>query len=83
MHPLKTERELRGWSQAKVAEAVGSTPRNVSRWEQGHPSAALLPRTTLPTLREECQGARFTGRCRGGESRRRGDLPVQRYTIHR
>lgn len=36
MHPLKTERELRGWSQAKVAEAVGSTPRNVSRWEQGH-----------------------------------------------
>jgi tetratricopeptide (TPR) repeat protein/transcriptional regulator with XRE-family HTH domain len=35
MHPLKAERELRGWSQAKVAEAVGSTPRNVSRWEQG------------------------------------------------
>ena len=34
-HPLRTERELRGWSQAKVAEAVGSTPRNVSRWEQG------------------------------------------------
>jgi tetratricopeptide (TPR) repeat protein/transcriptional regulator with XRE-family HTH domain len=35
MHPLKAERELRGWSQAKVAEAVGSTPRNVSRWEKG------------------------------------------------
>jgi tetratricopeptide (TPR) repeat protein/transcriptional regulator with XRE-family HTH domain len=35
MHPLKAERELRGWSQARVAEAVGSTPRNVSRWEQG------------------------------------------------
>ncbi len=35
MHPLRTERELRGWSQARVAEAVGSTPRNVSRWEQG------------------------------------------------
>ncbi|HEX6556004.1 MAG TPA: tetratricopeptide repeat protein [Ktedonobacteraceae bacterium] len=35
MHPLRAERELRGWSQAKVAEAVGSTPRNVSRWEQG------------------------------------------------
>ena len=34
-HPLRAERELRGWSQAKVAEAVGSTPRNVSRWEQG------------------------------------------------
>jgi tetratricopeptide (TPR) repeat protein/transcriptional regulator with XRE-family HTH domain len=34
-HPLRVERELRGWSQAKLAEAVGSTPRNVSRWEQG------------------------------------------------
>ena len=34
-HPLRAARELRGWSQAKVAEAVGSTPRNVSRWEQG------------------------------------------------
>jgi tetratricopeptide (TPR) repeat protein/transcriptional regulator with XRE-family HTH domain len=35
MHPLRAERELRGWSQAKLAEAVGSTPRNVSRWEKG------------------------------------------------
>src|SRR5436305_569361 len=34
-HPLKVERELRGWSQAKVAEAVNTTVRTVSRWEQG------------------------------------------------
>ena len=34
-HPLKEARELRGWSQAKVAEAVGTIVRTVSRWEQG------------------------------------------------
>ena len=33
-HPLKIERELRGWSQAKVAEAVGTNVRTVIRWEQ-------------------------------------------------
>lgn len=35
IHPLKYERELRGWSQAKVAEAIGTTPRTVHRWEHG------------------------------------------------
>jgi tetratricopeptide (TPR) repeat protein/transcriptional regulator with XRE-family HTH domain len=35
LHPLKIERELRGWSQAKVAEAVGTNVRTVIRWEQG------------------------------------------------
>jgi len=34
-HPLKVERELRGWSQAKLAETLGTTTRSVSRWEQG------------------------------------------------
>jgi transcriptional regulator with XRE-family HTH domain/tetratricopeptide (TPR) repeat protein len=34
-HPLKYERELRGWSQAKVAEELGTTSRTVSRWENG------------------------------------------------
>ena len=34
-HPLKVERELRGWSQAKVAEALNTTVRTISRWEQG------------------------------------------------
>ena len=33
-HPLKVERELRGWSQARVAEAVGTNVRTVIRWEQ-------------------------------------------------
>src|SRR5947207_15369041 len=32
---LKVERELRGWSQAKLAEMLGITTRSVSRWEQG------------------------------------------------
>jgi len=32
---LKLERELRGWSQAMVADEIGTTPDNVSRWERG------------------------------------------------
>lgn len=34
-HPLKIERELRGWSQTKLAEKLGTTSRSVNRWEQG------------------------------------------------
>ncbi len=34
-HPLKQERELRGWSLQKVADILGITPRTVSRWEHG------------------------------------------------
>src|SRR5215469_809936 len=33
-HPLKVEREQRGWSQARVAEAVGVSTHTVIRWEQ-------------------------------------------------
>ncbi len=32
---LKIERERRGWSQNTVAEAVGTDPTTVSRWERG------------------------------------------------
>ena len=32
---LKRERELRGWSQADLAEKVGTTQKIVSRWERG------------------------------------------------
>jgi transcriptional regulator with XRE-family HTH domain len=32
---LKQERELRGWSQAKVAEQIGTDATTVSRWERG------------------------------------------------
>ena len=32
---LKVERVLRGWSQSKVADAVGTNTRTVIRWEQG------------------------------------------------
>ena len=34
-NPLKVERELRGWSQARLAEELGTTTRSISRWEQG------------------------------------------------
>jgi transcriptional regulator with XRE-family HTH domain len=32
---LKHERELRGWSQAKVAMEVGTDPATIGRWERG------------------------------------------------
>src|SRR5438045_2380313 len=32
---LKRERELRGWSQQKLAELVGTSFENISRWERG------------------------------------------------
>src|SRR5437588_6223546 len=35
LHPLRAEREVRGWSQAKIAKALGISTRTVSRWEQG------------------------------------------------
>src|SRR5215469_5805898 len=48
-HPLKAERVLRGWSQARVAEALNTTVRTISRWEQGQ----ALP---YPFYREQlCQ----------------------------
>jgi len=33
VHPLRVERERRGWSQARVAEALGVSTRTVNRWE--------------------------------------------------
>jgi transcriptional regulator with XRE-family HTH domain len=32
---LKRERELRGWSQAKVATEIGTDPATIGRWERG------------------------------------------------
>jgi transcriptional regulator with XRE-family HTH domain len=32
---LKTERKQQGWTQAKLANALGVTSRTVLRWEQG------------------------------------------------
>jgi transcriptional regulator with XRE-family HTH domain len=35
LHPLKVERELRGWSRARLAETLGVSVQTVMRWEQG------------------------------------------------
>ena len=32
---LRRERELRGWSQARVAQEIGTDPASISRWERG------------------------------------------------
>lgn len=34
-HRLRHERERRGWSQARVAEQIGTYPQSVGRWERG------------------------------------------------
>lgn len=48
-YQLKDEREKRGWSQARVAEQIGTDAVNVSRWERGHS-------TPSPYFREKlCQ----------------------------
>ncbi len=34
-HPLRREREQRGWSQSKLAELLGTSPLSISQWERG------------------------------------------------
>ncbi len=34
-HLLRKERERRGWSQARLAQEIGTTAKNISRWECG------------------------------------------------
>jgi len=50
---LKRERERRGWSQADVAEKIGTTAPNVSRWEHGITSPGPYFRQKLCQLFEK------------------------------
>ncbi len=47
---LKTERIQRGWSQAKVAKALGVDVKTVNRWEQGQVIPYPYYRERLCTL---------------------------------
>ena len=47
---LKEERMQRGWSQARVAELIGTDPGNVSRWERGRSSPSPYFRERLCQL---------------------------------
>ena len=47
---LKEAREQRGWSQARVAEQIGTDAGNVSRWERGYSSPSPYYREKLSTL---------------------------------
>ena len=49
-HLLKREREQRGWSQSRIAKAIGTTIRTVSRWEQGIAMPSPYHREQLCTL---------------------------------
>lgn len=50
---LKRERELRGWSQAMVAEKIGSQPALVNRWENGYAFPSPYYREKLCQLFEK------------------------------
>ncbi len=47
---LKIEREQRGWSQARVAEQIGTDPGTISRWERGASSPSPFFRERLSQL---------------------------------
>jgi transcriptional regulator with XRE-family HTH domain len=49
-HPLKVEREQRGWSQRKVAKVLGINARTVSRWESRLAMPQLYYREQLSLL---------------------------------
>ncbi len=34
-HPLRVQRELRGWSQIRLAELLGTRSKSISQWERG------------------------------------------------
>lgn len=50
---LKQEREQRGWSQARVAEHIGTDAVNISRWERGHATPSPYFREKLCQLFEK------------------------------
>ncbi len=50
---LKYERMQRGWSQARVAESIGTDAGNVSRWERGRSSPSPYFRERLCQLYEK------------------------------
>ena len=67
---LKQERELRAWTQSEVAERVGTTQVNVSRWEKGITVPSPYYRQKLGELfNKSIQELRF-------------DPPKQRRSIH-
>ena len=51
---LKREREQRGWSQARLAELIGTDAATVSRWERGYATPSPYFREHLCRLFEKC-----------------------------
>lgn len=49
-HKLKRERELKGWSQQKVAEYIGTSDQAINRWENGQHKTSKYFQTKLCEL---------------------------------
>src|SRR5438445_2438305 len=50
---IRQEREQRAWTQSEVAERIGSTRINISRWENGATVPSLYYRQRLAELFEK------------------------------
>ena len=72
---LKKERKRRGWSQAYVAEKLGTDFRVVSRWERGLHLPTAYHRPALCALFNMSAACR----CPGGSSRRAPDRLDRRW----
>ena len=53
---LKREREQRGWTQSELAERIGTTQINVSRWENRVTTPSPYYRQTRRTLWKKHSG---------------------------
>src|ERR1700730_10213101 len=69
---LRAAREMRGWTQAEVAEKIGTTSVNVSRWENGNTSPGPHYREKLCAL--YAKSARDLGLSQDGKEL--PDIPV-------
>jgi len=78
-HNLKRERQLRGWSQADVADRIGSDPRTVGRWERGltFPSPYFQQRL-IDLFGKDAQALGFIAE-QGGNLRH---APTDSYDLH-
>jgi transcriptional regulator with XRE-family HTH domain len=52
-HVLRQEREMRGWSQSRLAELIGANPNMISRWECGERGVDYIYQEKLCQLFEK------------------------------
>ncbi len=74
---LKRERELRGWSQALVAEKIGAQTNLINRWENGHAFPSPYYREKLCSLFDKDAEALDLIKKRSGKSTHCPEPPAE------